>query len=308
MKAIVDVGEAAIEEFVKSIKKGPFACLNPDSDLFGKFDGADSAKVVEHGNGKTLAKSIAVNEPDIIDCAVYQAYLDMCRTARGVKESAKVERELIGKSLREYFEISDAKDSCVHERKMANWRENEEEFDKWYKCVIELVKNKSNRLTVGQIQKLINMSFKYLYCCEDIRGKESFIGFFENCHMALDAYTLAWFQRVDEDCYKRIPKDGNGSRSWSKITDGDTYFEIVEATRKHCTEGKWPYRRRPFYAEFLIWPNESSIAALHAVIKEAEGVVVPDELKKFAGDVKALKKSLGRLGELESEMSELYKR
>ena len=304
MKIIGDVGEGAIEEFVKSIKKGPFACLNPDSNLYEEYVGEDSLKVVEYG--KTLADSIALNEPDIFDCAVYQAYLDMCRTVRGVKEKAKEERELIGENLRGYFKVSDAKDSCVHERKLADWRKSEEGFDEWHTCVIETVKGKANQLTVGQIQKLINMSFKYLYCCEDMREEKSFIGLFENCHMALDAYTLAWLKRVDEASYEMIPKDSNGSRSWSQINDIDTYSRIVDATRVHCNESEWPNRRRPFYAEFFIWPNESSIAALHAVIKNAESVVVPDELRKYVGKVNDLKKSLDKLGELEEEMRGLY--
>lgn len=72
-----------------------------------------------------------------------------------------------------------------------------ETYDKWHKTTSEHFIDKLNKLIsdkispdenqeIGKAQKVINMTFKYLYCMLD--EKELLI--FKHCHMPLDHYTL----------------------------------------------------------------------------------------------------------------------
>ena len=70
-----------------------------------------------------------------------------------------------------------------------------ESFDEIHKkiCVnlIEKCKERTN-MTYGQAQKIINMAFKYLYCCKHDSAMEER---FKACHMPLDSFSLEWFKR-----------------------------------------------------------------------------------------------------------------
>ena len=70
----------------------------------------------------------------------------------------------------------------------------------------------------GQAQKVINMAFKYLYCCE---GAEKYNSKFADCHMPLDQFTLAWFFMEGNPLYQ----------GWSWL-DKTTYNSINEEVKK----------------------------------------------------------------------------
>jgi hypothetical protein len=61
--------------------------------------------------------------------------------------------------------------------------------------VIEILEKRYNGVTYGKAQKIVNMTFKYLYCFE---GALDFEDCFGECHMPLDSKILEWYrQNVD---------------------------------------------------------------------------------------------------------------
>lgn len=234
--------EKRVASFIGEIARGPFKCLNA-------YD------------GKSPWQHVEVRNPgvgDIFDCAVYQAYLDMCRTVSGagksdLKEKLEETRSIVAETLRDYFS-----------RKP---KENEEAFDGWYNSMA-FQAGVPARLTIGKVQKLFNMAFKYLYCCEDFRSEHH--EHFSFCHMPLDSYTLAW--------YKRECDPGYDGEAWSAINDIAKYGHIVDKTRKKL-EGKVVLEE-----EFSIWAAEKARFEREdvkkAVLKVAAYDGCPEELKE----------------------------
>lgn len=187
LTSITETDKKNIRKFIKGIDKGPFKHLN---------DKTCTAPQSEYVVTSSKEKSIYL-------CAVEQAWLDTCRTATITENNrAKLNKskKLIAKQLEEYFN-GKAKDKV-------------DAFDGWYGSVLSEASNHSP-LTVGQVQKLINMSFKYLICCEDIR--DSRLSHFSCCHMPLDANTAEWL--------------GLEGLKWSKINDTNLYWMLVEYSR-----------------------------------------------------------------------------
>jgi len=244
--------EEMIAEFVSEITRGPFRCLRDDAS-----DGT-SEYVVNHSKAFD----------DIYECAVYQAYLDMCRTIPGVGKDKKKEkaaekmRDLVARSLKDYFE--------------GEPKTKEGAFDGWHGSAMHAF-SVPLRITCGQAQKILNMAFKYLYCCKDMR--EGHAKHFECCHMPLDGYTLAWYSRECDAQY-----DGE---AWSSIDDVAKYGTIEGRIREKL-QGK-----NALLAEFVIWAEEKARAerddARRAALKVAAFDECPDALKEqleaFANDL-----------------------
>ncbi len=115
-------------------------------------------------------------------------------------------------------------------------------FDSWHKDVCNKVsgifeEDTGIPLPFGKAQKLVNISFKYMYCLDDA---EKYLSKFVSCHMALDSIVLQWYR-------KNI--DGkHGINHWSSINYSD-YKEIQTNIRGYCmTKGTYP-----ILEEFDIW-------------------------------------------------------
>ena len=206
----------AIVDFVAGITRGPFKCLRD-------YGGDGSRRYVEECNPAF---------GDIFDCAVYQAYLDMCRTISGAgkgkrKKEIEKTRDIVAEALRDCF--------------AGEPKTKEEAFDGWYGSVLSAAQAPAH-LSVGRSQKLLNMAFKYLYCLEGFR--EGYRSHFACCHMPLDSYTLAWYKRECDTDY-----DGG---AWSAIDDTEKYNHIVEITRGRL-KGKVVLEE-----EFFIWGDEKA--------------------------------------------------
>ena len=74
---------------------------------------------------------------------------------------------------------------------------NEKEFDDWHEKICEdfLKRFRLKDNKYGKAQKVINMTFKYIYCLEGAKEREDYFRF---CHMPLDSITLEWFYRLKE--------------------------------------------------------------------------------------------------------------
>ncbi len=175
-----------------------------------------------------------INEKSI-DAAVTLAYHDAQRTMKGIgKRKTDKEEALknIKKELRDYFSnpIPAAGFDTLHDRLCNIWCRK---FDG------------SEIGAYGKAQKIINMSFKYLFCCDDAPGcvdNSKYIDHFKFCHMPLDSYTLEW--------YKRSSNNQKKTYTWSKMKKGD-YTEIQDGIRIILNKTV----DTPLEKEFKVWPE-----------------------------------------------------
>lgn len=239
---MADMRNQVIVDFIAEVARGPFKCLRD-------YDGDGFRRYVEECNP---------DFGDIFDCAVYQAYFDMCRTVSGAgkgkrKKEIEKTRITVAEALRDYFADKP--------------KAKKEAFDGWYGSVLFAAQAPAH-LSVGQAQKLLNMAFKYLYCLADFR--EEHRSHFACCHMPLDSYTLAWYKRECDSDY-----DGE---AWSAIDDTAKYCHIVETIRDKL-KGKVVLEE-----EFFIWADEKARVergdARKAALKVAAYDGCPDELKE----------------------------
>lgn len=107
--------------------------------------------------------------------AVWQGYLDASRTFKGVRDT-KTNNMAFGNladSIRDYFV-------------------NNITFDHKGWCdgfMSDIEKNNGIPIKYGQAQKVLNMAFKYLYCCT---GSDAYYDKFEKCHVPIDGLILEW--------------------------------------------------------------------------------------------------------------------
>ena len=125
-------------------------------------------------NGQQAWLFDARNE-DLFKNAVWQGYLDASRTFLGIKHTESEHRafDKLAQSIQGYFK---GKEDFDHD----GWCES---------FLVDISRYNKYDARYGQVQKVVNMAFKYLYCCE---GAEDYPDMFEPCHMPLDQYTLAW--------------------------------------------------------------------------------------------------------------------
>ena len=116
----------------------------------------------------------------------------------------------------------------------------------------------------GKAQKIINMTFKYLYCfdCADW-----YMAKFEPCHMTIDAYTIDWVADVVKPL--RSTKT-SATVKWSKAFvkgSSDTQYSYLWYQAQIRAFLKTHYLDQngcplmPLVAEFYAWPEEQWIKA-----------------------------------------------
>ena len=133
------------------------------------------------------------------------------------------------------------------------------EFDDWHELRCNEVLRKiqsyytnSNGSDVcyGKAQKIVNITLKGCYC---LGGADCRENYFEYCHMALDSFTLAWYNR------NRKPKI---QTNWSNLSI-DEYKGIVAGIRQ--MDDPIFTDLTPLQKEFLIWPLEIMITTVKGV-------------------------------------------
>ena len=235
--------ERAVSEFIQNIHRGPFKhltdynCTNPQSTH--------------------IVKASEEGYENIYECAVAQAWLDMCRTTNGDSDDA----------IKQFFsnEIKN-----IYEQKSESNLED----------LIYSSSDAVNGLTVGQKQKIVNMANKYLYCCEDIRSNPEYQSIFTNAHMPLDSYILEWYDRIVVEWRVKTGKAFPGENEayfkskmceWSKLneTNGSvdlfrdhsgkefySYGFIQRTIREYISESsEFLNSLSPLEVEFLVWPE-----------------------------------------------------
>ena len=195
----------------------------------------------------------SIQDKGTIEVAVELAYDDAKRTMTGIgahKDERKEAQGEIVEKLHSYFALSTAPD-C-------------NKFDELHKEMCELWHKRfediENLGTYGKAQKIVNMAFKYLYCCEDANAKEEY---FKYCHVALDSYTLEWFFReagneTDKivkkyiSSWSSIKEYGDGEENFYQDIDGKVYYTYMYYQNKFRDLSSAQFLT-PFKAEFVMW-------------------------------------------------------
>lgn len=152
----------------------------------------------------TLEWEFDIKNSQLFEDAVWQGYLDASRTFDKIKDTKNKPDAFIrlAGSIQKYFDGDEAFD-----------------HSKWCNAFINGIReNNSYEATYGQAQKVVNMAFKYLYCCD---GAKNYAEKFASCHMPLDTITLLWF----------FSKTGKYYEGWSYFTE-ESYNEVQSQIMK----------------------------------------------------------------------------
>lgn len=168
---------------------------------------------------------------------------------------AEGQEKSFGELLTGWFE-------CDHR----DWRK---EFDALHAAACETVQKflrdqgyAEDSCTYGKAQKVVNMTFKHIYCFSE--GKKR--TWFQECHMALDFFTLEWFKRsiAQHGAKYILGKVDN----WSalQVSEEDEYigkkdqrfysYHFLVAKIREFFDDHKPFGPLfPLEAEFIIWPE-----------------------------------------------------
>ena len=120
------------------------------------------------------------------------------------------------------------------------------DFNDWHKTICDEFLNRfkpilneygydaEKSLKYGKAQKIINMTFKYLFCFDDA---ENYGEKFDVCHMPIDSYILNWYNDSSKN---------KCTVAWSDL--GKEKYYTIQADIKNIL-GDY----NPFLAEFYIW-------------------------------------------------------
>ena len=209
---------------------------------------------------------------EVYTAAVRLGYLDMCRTCHGIgtkvsDDQRKASFKTLGGEIKGLLN-----DSSI---------DSQEAFDAKHKELckkyMDLLKNERYPIKYGQAQKVVNMAFKYLFCCEDASSKPAF----KYCHMPLDGLILNW-------CKKDLKISVNSDKdAWSKLTE-EKYTDITKAIFCKLKSDDVEYSigrekiRLPkilLEAELVIWPEEARKKTTKELLKQLEKACKDDYFK-----------------------------
>jgi hypothetical protein len=171
---------------------------------------------------------------DYIAACVTRGYLDMCRTLAGI--AALPGRDALKRQAEELVRtrLEDLRQSWTP-------TPDQESFDAWHREVCEALIDTFERhgygqLCIGQAQKWINTTFKYLYSLGEQRAP-GFGRVYPFCHLPLDAPLV---ERLSADY--GLPAL---SSPWSRLTDYQEYLAYQQQVRRR-------FVLAPLDVEFLL--------------------------------------------------------
>lgn len=164
---------------------------------------------------------------DIIALAMTKAYRDLMRTIRGFANNP--EHDVIISNARQTLHASI---TAILSAKI----NTQTEFDELHKvaCYDLISAFRGQPFTVGQAQKWINMTFKYLHLLD----YSKVLSVYEYCHIPIDRYML------------NITNYTMGS-TWSKLNDYQEYLDYQNWFRNNYPNNI------PLDKEFYLWLEES---------------------------------------------------
>ena len=164
---------------------------------------------------------------DIIDLAITKAYRDLMRTIRGF--AFNPEHDTIIRNARQTLHASVT-------TILSSEANTQAEFDKLHEaaCYDLIEAFRGQTFTIGQAQKWINMTFKYLHLLDYAEVQNVY----EYCHIPIDSYMLNITNYTM-------------SKAWSKLNNYHEYLEYQNWFRS-----KYP-DSIPLDKEFYLWLEES---------------------------------------------------
>lgn len=269
------------------------------------------------------------DEEDELLLSIALAHNDMARRAQGHTDEVKKE------SLNWWRKYFDANSPFKISAQGA--------FDKWHfdacEAYCEHMKKekfpKKFDITFGRAQKVLNMTFKYLYCTGTYKSDvEKLVSFL---HMTLDGYTLRWYKEQivkldpslkvgdvsewskmnekapkhkyidlqgDEGIQNRIRKFLSSKNIYEYIINTEEILDDEEGEKKNKKElifsqGVSPY---PFLAEFIIWKGEIIRAKMETLFKGLNGC--RKSWSKDSWAIDDVKKEIKK--KLKDKMDEIY--
>ncbi|MDO8587334.1 MAG: hypothetical protein Q7T82_09865 [Armatimonadota bacterium] len=122
--------------------------------------------------------------------------------------------------------------------------DSQEAFDDWHKNICQTLatvfrKYGYEHFFVGQAQKWINMTLKYIFTMGEERV-QGFAGLYGYCHVPIDNIIL---NALMEHGFPGLPC------SWSRLDDYDLYLEHQKWVRQH-------FELLPLDVEFRLWMGE----------------------------------------------------
>ena len=118
----------------------------------------------------------------IYTAASERAYRDMCRTLRNIRQS-----DANSTKLRSEIDLLLENEICsLFDRGISNQRQYDEWHEKLCIRIREHYHDKDVYMTVGQAQKWVNMTMKYLFIA-DVPGTSDAFYF---CHVPIDSYII----------------------------------------------------------------------------------------------------------------------
>ena len=194
------------------------------------------------------------NSKKLMEDSINLAYRDVQRTLKNISDYDNEKSNVLG-------DITESFESFFKQEP----RKEASEFGLWHKEICEKWTQgfDDNQIgTFGKAQKLVNMTFKYLYCFYG----DSYNNHFKYCHMPLDSYTLEWFKRYVGIRTNKDEKLVKGKVcAWSNLQyekdDNDyyTYIFYKENIDEYIRDKKLNLSPRqllsPLQLEFIIWPE-----------------------------------------------------
>ena len=144
-----------------------------------------------------------------------RAYRDMCRTLRNISQS-----EANSTKLRSEIDIFLEEEICsLLKRGIAN----QKQYDEWHEKLCLSIQNhyitSDVDMTIGQAQKWVNMTMKYLFIA-DVPGTADIFYF---CHVPVDSYIINAAEKQLKLKRPAVP--------WSKINDYRAYANYQRELR-----------------------------------------------------------------------------
>lgn len=170
------------------------------------------------------------------ELVVQRAYLDMCRTAKG-----------IGKFKDSNLNAFDYLTNAIVALPGSTEKLDQNSFDVWHETTCDELcrifhESGYESFCIGHAQKWINMSLKYLYVFGEIRAP-GFHRFYQYCHVPIDNVILG---------HREFKGLRSFSERWSRISEYSKYIEFQKAIREHFKDFMPPA------VEFWVWQRENS--------------------------------------------------
>lgn len=176
-------------------------------------------------------------QKDYLGASIGAAYRDMCRTLRGF--ASQEGHEDIRKNAASVLKICIA---ALHDQ--APTFSGQADFDQWHKETCSTLRSAMpNRLTVGQAQKWVNMTLKYIAALGSERVP-GFAGVYAWCHVPLDNIVLEELRKRGFEPFEC---------AWSQLTRYRSYMRCQNWIRY-----KWP-GRPGLEVEYDLWQGDGGV-------------------------------------------------